>query len=187
MIAIIDNYDSFTYNLYQIFGTLHNEIRVFRNDAITLEELIFLSPQYLVISPGPGTPAQAGISKEAIETLGKHIPTLGVCLGHQAIGEVFGGRIVENERVVHGKTSAIHHDGQGVFAGIEQEVQVMRYHSLIVEEATLPQSLTVTARTREGEIMGLRHDHYPIVGVQFHPESIMTPQGVDLLKNFLKM
>lgn len=187
MIVIIDNYDSFTYNLYQLIGAMTPDVQVIRNDAITVEELIKLSPQYVVISPGPGYPKDAGISKDVIETLGKHIPTLGVCLGHQAIAEVFGGKIVENPEMFHGKTSTIRHDGKGVFEGVEQDVQVMRYHSLAVEESSLPEELEVTAKTAKGEIMAIRHRSYPIVGVQFHPESIMTKQGKRMLENFLKM
>lgn len=187
MIVIIDNYDSFTYNLYQLIGAMTPHVKVVRNDAVTVEELIKMAPDHLVISPGPGYPKDAGISEEAIEVLGKNIPTLGVCLGHQAIAEVFGARIVENPEMFHGKTSKIQHDGKGIFEGVEPDVQVMRYHSLAVEEASLPEELEVSAKTAKGEIMGIRHKIYPIIGLQFHPESIMTKQGKRMLENFLKM
>lgn len=184
MIAVIDNYDSFTYNLVQYLGELGAELRVFRNDAICVEELDALKPSHIVISPGPGTPDDAGISKQVVRELGPHRPTLGVCLGHQCIGEAFGGRVVRAPRLMHGKTSQIHHYGTGLFLGLPKPFEATRYHSLIVEEP-LPEELEYTAFTKEGELMGLRHRTYPIFGVQFHPESILTPHGKQLLSNFL--
>lgn len=186
MIAVIDNYDSFTYNLVQLFGELGAELQVFRNDAITPEELQFLGPSHIVISPGPGEPSDAGISKEVIRILGPHIPLLGVCLGHQSIGEVFGGKVIRAPRLMHGKTSPIYHYGEGIFAGIPSPFQATRYHSLIVAEP-LPSQLKSTAFTKEGELMGLQHVSYPIYGVQFHPESILTPGGRQILRNFLEV
>jgi anthranilate synthase/aminodeoxychorismate synthase-like glutamine amidotransferase len=183
MIAIVDNYDSFTYNLVQLMGELGCEVRVYRNDAITPEELEQLQPSHIVISPGPGEPAAAGVSNEVIRRLGSRIPVLGVCLGQQCIGAVFGGRVIRAGRLMHGKTSLIHHDGRGIFAGLPNPFEATRYHSLIVEEP-LPAELEATAHTEEGELMGLRHKAYPIYGVQFHPESILTPSGKQLLKNF---
>jgi len=184
MIAMIDNYDSFTYNLVQYLGELGAELCVFRNDAVSVEELDALSPSHIVISPGPGTPKEAGVSKEVIRKLGPRCPVLGVCLGHQCIGEVFGGRVVRAGRLMHGKTSAIHHYGRDLFLGLPKPFEATRYHSLIVEEP-LPEQLKVTAFTQEGELMGLQHREYPIYGVQFHPESILTPQGKQILHNFL--
>jgi anthranilate synthase/aminodeoxychorismate synthase-like glutamine amidotransferase len=186
MIAIIDNYDSFTYNLVQLFGELGAEIQVFRNDAITPAELQALAPSHIVISPGPGEPCDAGISKEVIRILGPHTPLLGVCLGHQAIGEVFGGKVIRAPRLMHGKTSPIYHYGDGILAGLPSPFQATRYHSLIVAEP-LPDQLKSTAFTKEGELMGLQHISYPIFGVQFHPESILTPGGRQLLRNFLEV
>ena len=174
MILIIDNYDSFTYNLVQYLGELGAEMRVYRNDMITLEGIASLKPDRIVISPGPGKPNNAGISEDAIRRFGKTIPTLGVCLGHQAIGEVFGGRIVQAKSLMHGKTSLIHHDGKGIFAGLSNPFEATRYHSLVVERASCPKELTVTAETDDKEIMGLKHNEYPVYGVQFHPESILT-------------
>ncbi|MBE5394131.1 aminodeoxychorismate/anthranilate synthase component II [Brevibacillus borstelensis] len=185
MILMIDNYDSFTYNLVQYVGELGQELQVRRNDKITLEEIEQLAPDYLMISPGPCTPNEAGISMEAIRHFAGKIPILGVCLGHQSIGQVFGGKVLRAERLMHGKTSEVFHDGQTIFAGIPSPFTAARYHSLIVEEATLPPELEVTARTAEGEIMALRHREYPIEGVQFHPESIITQHGKKLLQNFL--
>ncbi|SHE75043.1 anthranilate synthase component II [Alkalibacter saccharofermentans] len=187
MIVIIDNYDSFTYNLYQYIGEIDPNIKVIRNDETTIEELLKLAPRHIVISPGPGYPKEAGISEEVIETFGKETPVLGVCLGHQAIAEVFGGKIIENDEMFHGKTSLVDHDGKEIFEGIENPVTVMRYHSLTVEEESLPGCLNVTAKTRKGEIMAISHKDYPIYGVQFHPESIMTQNGKKMLENFLKM
>jgi len=184
MIAVIDNYDSFTYNLVQYFGELGAEVRVFRNDAITVEALEALAPDHIVISPGPGEPADAGISGDVIRELGPRRPLLGVCLGHQCIGEVFGGQVVRAPRLVHGKTSPILHRGDGLFAGLPSPFDATRYHSLIVAEP-LPHALEVTASTSEGEVMGLRHRTHPIFGVQFHPESILTEHGKRILRNFL--
>jgi anthranilate synthase component 2 len=184
MIAVIDNYDSFTYNLVQYLGELGAELAVFRNDAITVEELDALAPTHIVISPGPGTPDDGGISKEVIRQLGPRLPILGVCLGHQCIGEAFGGRVVRAPRLMHGKTSLIQHYGTGLFLGLPKPFEATRYHSLIVEEP-LPDVLKATAFTKEGELMGLQHRAYPIFGVQFHPESILTLHGKQLLSNFL--
>jgi anthranilate synthase/aminodeoxychorismate synthase-like glutamine amidotransferase len=184
MIAVIDNYDSFTYNLVQFLGELGAELEVFRNDAISVEQLDAQSPTHIVISPGPGEPKDAGISKKVIGQLGPRLPILGVCLGHQCIGEVFGGRVVRAPRLMHGKTSMIQHYGTGLFLGLPKPFEATRYHSLIVEEP-LPDALKATAFTKEGELMGLRHRAYPIFGVQFHPESILTAHGKQLLSNFL--
>ncbi|MEZ4646825.1 MAG: aminodeoxychorismate/anthranilate synthase component II [Chloroflexota bacterium] len=186
MIAIIDNYDSFTYNLVQYFGELGCEIEVFRNDAITPDALAALQPTQIVISPGPGDPDDAGISKEVIRQLGPHIPILGVCLGHQCIGEAFGGQVVRAPRLMHGKTSQMHHYGEDLFTGVPSPFPATRYHSLIVAEP-LPAVLKTTAFTSQGEVMGLRHREYPIYGVQFHPESILTDYGKKLLQNFLAL
>lgn len=190
MLLMIDNYDSFTFNLVQYLGELGVEVRVFRNDEIGLEEIENLAPAHIVISPGPCTPDQAGISVPLIRAFAGRIPILGVCLGHQSIGQAFGGRIVKARAVMHGKTSLIHHAEQGVFTGLEQPFQATRYHSLVVEEASLPECLEVTAWTRRedggrDEIMGIRHRAHPVQGVQFHPESILTRQGHDLLRNFI--
>lgn len=184
MIAVIDNYDSFTYNLVQYLGELGAEVRVFRNDTVSVEELKALAPSHIVISPGPGTPDDAGISQQVIRNMGASHPILGVCLGHQCISQVFGGRVVHAPRLMHGKTSPIHHDGEYLFVGLPKPFEATRYHSLIVEEP-LPESLKRTAFTEEGELMGLRHRELPIFGVQFHPESILTPEGKRLLGNFL--
>ena len=184
MIAVIDNYDSFTYNLVQHLGELGAEPRVFRNDAVSAEELDALDPSHIVISPGPGTPDDAGVSNEVIHKLGPRRPILGVCLGHQCIGQVFGGRVVRAPRLMHGKTSSIHHYGRDLFLGLPKPFEATRYHSLIVEEP-LPDQLKATAFTKEGELMGLQHREYPIFGVQFHPESILTPHGKQILSNFL--
>jgi anthranilate synthase component 2 len=190
MILMIDNYDSFTYNLVQYFGELGEEVRVIRNDEMTLDALRRLAPSAIVISPGPGTPDQAGISLEIIERLGGTLPILGVCLGHQAIGQAFGGQVVRAREIMHGKTSMIHHDGKGVFRGVPNPFEATRYHSLVVEKSTFPAELEVSAWTlREDgsidEIMGLRHRSLAIEGVQFHPESILTQHGHALLGNFL--
>ncbi len=190
MIAIIDNYDSFTYNIVQTIAGSYKkagckaDIRVFRNNKIKVEELEALNPERLIISPGPGEPADAGISVEAIRFFSGKIPILGICLGHQAIAEAFGGVTVRAGRIMHGKTSPIHHDQKGIFSGLTDHFDGMRYHSLVVEEESLPGCLTVTARTDRGELMGLRHKSLPIEGVQFHPESIMTRAGILLLENF---
>jgi anthranilate synthase/aminodeoxychorismate synthase-like glutamine amidotransferase len=188
MIAVIDNYDSFTYNLVQFLGEIGGqEIRVWRNDQIDVEELAELRPAHIVISPGPGTPEKdSGISNDVIRLLGPQTPILGVCLGQQCIGHVFGGQVVRAPRLMHGKVSPIQHNGEDLFAGLPSPLTATRYHSLIVQEP-LPDVLTPTAHTAEGELMGLRHKHYPIFGVQFHPESILTEYGHDMLRNFLKM
>jgi anthranilate synthase/aminodeoxychorismate synthase-like glutamine amidotransferase len=184
MIAIIDNYDSFTYNLAQYFGELGAEVMVVRNDAIGVEELAAQNPTHLVISPGPGEPASAGISNQVVSELGKSHPTLGVCLGQQCIGAAFGGSIVRAKRLMHGKTSPIHHYGDDLFLGIPSPFEATRYHSLIVAEP-LPEALVATAFTSQSEIMALRHREYPIFGVQFHPEAILTQYGKKILENFL--
>ncbi|HEU0026716.1 MAG TPA: aminodeoxychorismate/anthranilate synthase component II [Ktedonobacterales bacterium] len=187
MLLLIDNYDSFTYNLAQYLSELGADVLVRRNDAITIAEAEALAPSHLVISPGPCTPAEAGVSCALIERLGPRIPTLGVCLGHQCIGAVYGGRVIRAPEPVHGKVSAIYHQGAGALAGLPQPFDATRYHSLIVERETLPSVLEVTAETSAGLIMALRHREYPIEGVQFHPESILTTSGKDLLRNFLRM
>ena len=185
MIVIIDNYDSFTYNIVQTIGGMGADVRVFRNDAVDVSFIEGLKPDQLLISPGPCTPAKAGISIEAIRYFAGKIPILGVCLGHQSIGEAFGGETIRAGRIMHGKTSPITHDGKGVFTDLPNPFEAMRYHSLVVSEAGLPDCLEITATSDQGELMGLRHKELPIEGVQFHPESIMTPDGVQLLKNFL--
>jgi anthranilate synthase/aminodeoxychorismate synthase-like glutamine amidotransferase len=187
MLLIIDNYDSFTYNLVQYFGELGAELVVKRNDEITVPEIEALKPQAIVISPGPCTPREAGISNEVIAKIGPHLPILGVCLGHQCIGHVYGAMVVRAGRLMHGKTSPILHDGTGVFAKLPSPFEATRYHSLIIDPPTVPETLIVNARTAEGEIMGVYHRNYPIHGVQFHPESILTRNGKDLLANFLRM
>ena len=187
MILMIDNYDSFTYNLVQYLGEMGEELRVFRNDAITIDKIKKLKPARIVISPGPGNPKEAGISKEVIRQFGPKIPLLGVCLGHQCIGEVFGGKVVGADRLMHGKTSPILHRGEGIFRGLDNPFTATRYHSLLVERKSLPKELSVTAETKEKEIMGLQHKKYPIYGVQFHPESILTQSGKELLRNFLNL
>ncbi len=186
MIVLIDNYDSFTYNLVQALGELGAELKVFRNDEITVKEIEGLSPSHLLISPGPCTPREAGISVEAIRHFAGKIPILGVCLGHQSIGYAFGGKVVRAERLMHGKTSMIRHDGRGVFAGLSNPFEAMRYHSLVVEERSLPECLEPTAWSEKDELMGLRHRELKVEGVQFHPESILTPEGNRLLKNFIE-
>ena len=187
MLLMIDNYDSFTYNLVQYFQELGEKVCVVRNDQFGIEELIALAPDRVCISPGPCAPAQAGISKQAIAAFSKRVPVLGVCLGHQAVGEVFGGRVIRAERVMHGKTDVIAHDGRGLFAGLPEKLTVARYHSLIVEAETLPDCLEVTAWGSDGSIQGLRHKSLPIETVQFHPESIASQCGRELLGNFLKL
>ena len=185
-ILLIDNYDSFTYNLVQAFLMLGAEVDVHRNDAITVEEALGQGHSHLVISPGPGTPRDAGVSMRMIDAFAGRIPIFGVCLGHQSVVEVFGGKVVRAARLMHGKVSPVQHDGKGVFSGMAQNFQAGRYHSLIAEPSSVPQSLEVTARTAEGEIMGVRHRTLPIEGVQFHPESVLTPEGPVLMGNFLK-
>ena len=189
MLLVIDNYDSFTYNLVQYLGELGAEIDVRRNDAITVEEIGQLNPSAVVLSPGPCAPAQAGVTVDAIRRWGSSIPILGVCLGHQAIGEAYGGRVVRADRVMHGKTSQVVHEGTGVFAGLPSPLEVMRYHSLVVERSSLPDSLQVVARAAgdPNEIHGVRHREHPVYGVQFHPESVMTQHGKALLRNFLEL
>ena len=187
MILMIDNYDSFTYNIVQYLGQLGEQIHVVRNDKITLDEIEALAPDHIIISPGPCTPNEAGVSLGLIERFKGKIPILGVCLGHQSIGQCFGGTVSRAPELMHGKTSQIHHDGQTIFANVPNPFTATRYHSLIVEEEGLPNELEVSARTEDGMIMGLRHKEYVIEGVQFHPESIMTEHGLDLLRNFLNM
>jgi len=188
VILVLDNYDSFTYNLVQYLGELGAEMRVARNDALTVDDVARLDPTGIVISPGPGNPDGAGITLGVIRRFHPIVPILGVCLGHQAIGQAFGGTVARARRQMHGKTSRIRHDGRGVFAGLEPDFEATRYHSLVVLERGLPAELEVTARsTDDGEIMGLRHRHHPVEGVQFHPESILTDQGKALLKNFLAL
>lgn len=186
MILVIDNYDSFTYNLVQYLGELGQEVKVYRNDEITVSGIEELAPDHILISPGPCTPNEAGISLETIEYFKGKIPIFGVCLGHQAIGQAFGGNVIRAERLMHGKTSPIHHHGTSVFEGLPSPFTATRYHSLLVERDSLPDCLEITAETEEGEIMGLRHKEYPIEGVQFHPESIITDHGHQILRNFLK-
>ncbi|MBU8881391.1 aminodeoxychorismate/anthranilate synthase component II [Bacillus sp. FJAT-29790] len=185
MILMIDNYDSFTYNLVQYLGELGEELIVKRNDEITIEEISRLNPKFLMISPGPCTPNEAGISLEAIDAFAGKIPIFGVCLGQQSMAQVFGGEVIQAERLMHGKTSDIHHDGKTIFQGLPNPFPATRYHSLIVKKETLPSCLEVSAWTAEGEIMAIRHKELPVEGVQFHPESIMTTAGKELLKNFL--
>jgi para-aminobenzoate synthetase component 2 len=185
MILLIDNYDSFTYNLVQMLEHMNQEVKVFRNDQVDIPEIEKLAPSALIISPGPGTPAQAGISVEAIRYFGPRIPVLGVCLGHQSVAEAYGGRVVRADRIMHGKTSLIFHDGRSIYQEIPRPFEAVRYHSLIVERSTLPDHLEVTAWTEEGEIMGIRHRDYPVEGVQYHPESILTKEGPSLLKTFI--
>ena len=187
MLLLIDNYDSFTYNLYQYLAEMGADVQVRRNDHVTLDEIEAMQPDHIVISPGPGTPTEAGLSCKVIATFGPCTPVLGVCLGHQAIGQVYGGRVLRAPEPMHGKTSMMYHQGQGVFRNLPVPFEANRYHSLIVERSTLPAELEVTAQTADGLIMGLRHCTYPVEGVQFHPESIMTPTGKDLLRNFLTM
>ena len=190
MLLMIDNYDSFTYNLVQYFGELDQDVRVYRNDQITLKEIHALAPERIVVSPGPCTPNEAGISVEVIHEFAGKLPILGVCLGHQSIGQALGGRIVHADHVMHGKTSDIHHNNSDVFAGLQSPFVATRYHSLVIERESLPDCLEITAWTRSDtgemdEIMGVRHKEHPVFGVQFHPESILTTCGHDLLKNFL--
>ncbi len=187
MLLMIDNYDSFTYNLVQYFGELGEDVRVYRNDKISLEEIVGLQPRRVVISPGPCTPNEAGISVSVIREFAGRLPVLGVCLGHQSVGAAFGGEVIRADRLMHGKTSMIHHDGKTLFRGLPNPFEATRYHSLLVKRATLPDCLEVSAETAEGEIMGLRHRTLGVEGVQFHPESILTRAGMDLLRNFLKL
>ena len=186
MLLLIDNYDSFTYNLFQYLSELGEEVMVVRNDKTTLEEIDGMKPQRIVISPGPSTPLRAGISNDIIRHFGSRLPILGICLGHQCIGYSYGGSIGQAERIMHGKSSLIYHNSQGVLAGLPNPFSAIRYHSLTVQREGLPDCLEITAWTDDGTIMGLRHHQYPVEGVQFHPESFMTEVGKDLLKNFLK-
>ena len=186
MILVIDNYDSFVYNLVQYFGELGEDIQVYRNDRITIAEAGRLKPERIVISPGPCTPKEAGVSKEIIMAFAGKVPILGVCLGHQCIGEAFGGEVVRAARLMHGKTSMIHHDGKGIFEGISNPFEATRYHSLILKRKNAPRCLEIIAETQEKEIMGVKHRDYAVWGVQFHPESILTKEGIKLLNNFLR-
>jgi anthranilate synthase component II len=185
MLLMIDNYDSFTYNLVQYLGELGEDVRVYRNDQITVEEIARLQPVHIVISPGPCTPNEAGVSVDTVKRFGGKIPLLGVCLGHQGIAQAYGGHIVHAKRIMHGKTSMIYHTGAGVFAGLPNPFEATRYHSLVIERESLPACLELTAWTDDGEIMGVRHKDFAVEGVQFHPESILTEHGHDLLRNFL--
>lgn len=187
MLLVIDNYDSFTYNLVQYFGELGADLQVFRNDQITIEGIRELAPEKICISPGPGTPDEAGISCDVVRAFGETTPILGVCLGHQAVAQVYGAKIVRAGRLMHGKTSPILHEGQSVFKGLPNPFEATRYHSLIVKRDSVPEVLEVTAETAEGEIMGVKHRELPVHGVQFHPESILTSEGKKLLQNFLEM
>jgi anthranilate synthase component 2 len=185
-ILVIDNYDSFTYNIVQYLGQMGQDLHIHRNDRITLDEIAALEPDKIVVSPGPCSPEQAGISVDAIKRFAGEVPLLGVCLGHQSIGHAFGGRVVRAGRLMHGKTSPVRHDGRGVFEAMPNPFTAIRYHSLLIERDTLPDCLEVTAETAEGEIMGVRHKTLPVEGIQFHPESVMTEQGMRLLENFVK-
>jgi anthranilate synthase component 2 len=186
MVLMIDNYDSFTFNLVQYFGELGAEVKVFRNDELTVGRIEALSPSHVVISPGPCTPNEAGVTLAAIERLAGRIPILGVCLGHQAIGQAFGGKVVRAKQVMHGKVSRISHDGKGVFTKVENDFVATRYHSLVVERESLPDCLEITAQSEDGEIMGLRHKRLAVEGVQFHPEALLTEHGHKMLENFIK-
>jgi len=187
MILVIDNYDSFTYNLVQYLGELGAEMRIFRNDKITVEEAVALKPEKVLVSPGPCTPKEAGVSCDMIREFGPRLPVFGVCLGHQSIGDVYGGNVIRADRLMHGKTSPIIHEGKSVFRGLPSPFDATRYHSLIIERSSLPDCLEITAWTAEGEIMGVKHKAHPVHGVQFHPESILTLEGKKLLQNFLDM
>jgi len=187
MILIVDNYDSFTYNLVQYLSELGEKLAVYRNDKISIEEIRKIKPAHIVISPGPGRPGEAGISEEVIKEFGPKIPLLGVCLGHQAIGEVFGGKVIRADKLMHGKTSQIYHNNGPVFKGLSNPFEATRYHSLIVEKKSLPGVFQITAWTKDNEIMGIAHKNFPIWGVQFHPESILTKEGKQLLKNFINL
>jgi anthranilate synthase/aminodeoxychorismate synthase-like glutamine amidotransferase len=187
MLLVIDNYDSFTYNLVQYLGELGQQVRVVRNDEVTVDDIEHILPEYIIISPGPCTPNEAGISLEVVRRLAGKIPILGVCLGHQAIGQAFGGKVIRAREVVHGRTSRVFHDDKGLFAGLPNPFEATRYHSLIVERSSLPDCLEITAKTWDEEIMGLRHKTMPVEGVQFHPESFLTKVGKDLLRNFLRL
>ncbi|KHD34733.1 anthranilate synthase [Clostridium acetobutylicum] len=185
MILIIDNYDSFTYNLYQYVGEIYKDVKVIRNDEISIEDIKKMKPEGIIISPGPGTPYDAGISIEVVKRLGEFIPILGICLGHQSIAEAFGGKVIGAQTIMHGKTSVIKHDEKGIFEGIKNPLKVMRYHSLVADKYSLPNELSITAETDDGVIMAVRHKRYKIFGIQFHPESYFTEDGRKLIKNFL--
>ncbi|MGL4463624.1 MAG: anthranilate synthase component II [Planctomycetia bacterium] len=189
MIVLIDNYDSFTYNLVQRLGEIDAavDIRVLRNDQASVDEIEAMNPTHLMVSPGPCTPAEAGVSKEAIRRFTGKIPVLGVCLGHQCMGEVFGGTVVRASRIMHGKTSLIHHDGEGLYRGLSNPFEATRYHSLVIQPGTVPEDFFVSAKTDQGEIMGIRHKRHPVEGVQYHPESFLTAEGPRLLRNFLSL
>ncbi|HXT72260.1 MAG TPA: aminodeoxychorismate/anthranilate synthase component II [Candidatus Angelobacter sp.] len=187
MILLLDNYDSFTYNLAQYLGQMGQKLEVRRNDAITLDEVEKLRPERIIISPGPCTPREAGISVALVQRFAGKIPILGVCLGHQAIGDAFGGKVIRAKKIMHGKTSEIHHDGETIFRKLPQNFEATRYHSLIVERRSLPRCLEISAETSDGTIMGLRHREFPVEGVQFHPESVLTGEGFHLLENFLSL
>ena len=187
MVLVIDNYDSFTYNLVQYLGEMQVEMAIHRNDQVTIEQIRALNPQRILISPGPCSPRESGLSNEIIRNFSSQIPTLGVCLGHQCIGHVFGGNVVVNYRMMHGKTSQIKHNGKDLFEGMPNPFAATRYHSLVIQRETLPDCLEITAETEEGEIMGVKHKQLPIWGVQFHPESILTESGRQILKNFMKL
>ena len=187
MVLVIDNYDSFTYNLVQYLGEMQVEMKIHRNDQISLEQIKDLRPERILVSPGPCSPRESGLSNDVIRTFGPHLPTLGVCLGHQCIGHVFGANVIVNYRMMHGKTSPIKHNGKDLFANMPNPFAATRYHSLVIERQSLPACLEITAETDEGEIMGVRHKQFPIWGVQFHPESILTESGRQILQNFLKL
>lgn len=187
MIIIIDNYDSFTYNLYQYVGELNEEMLVIRNDEMTIEEIAKLNPEKIILSPGPGRPENAGVCVDIIKTLGNKIPILGICLGHQAIGYAYGAKIVRADKIMHGKTSFVFHKGENIFKDIKNPIEAMRYHSLVIDRPTLPGDLEITAYTEEGVIMGVKHKIYPVYGLQFHPESILTEEGKKILINFLEV
>ena len=187
MVLVIDNYDSFTYNLVQYLGEMQVEMQVHRNDRISIEQIRALGPERILISPGPCSPRESGLSNEIIRTFGPSIPTFGVCLGHQCIGHVFGGNVIVNYRMMHGKTSLIKHNGKDLFADMPNPFSATRYHSLVIQRESVPDCLEVTAETEEGEVMGVRHKQHPIWGVQFHPESILTQNGRQILKNFLRL
>jgi para-aminobenzoate synthetase component II len=187
MVLVIDNYDSFTYNLVQYLGEMQVELQVYRNDRITIEQIRTLAPERILVSPGPCSPKESGLSNEIIRTFGPRVPLLGVCLGHQCIGHVFGGNVIVNYRMMHGKTSLIKHNGNDLFEGMPNPFAATRYHSLVIERSSMPDCLEITAETEEGEIMGVRHKQFPIWGVQFHPESILTENGRQILKNFLRL
>ena len=187
MILVIDNYDSFTYNLVQFMGEMGADLCVVRNDQATVQDIQAMQPSHIVISPGPGTPDDGGVSLDVIRTMGESTPIMGVCLGHQCIGQAYGGVVTRAERLMHGKTSMVYHRGDPLFTGVPSPFEATRYHSLIVQEETIPDALTITAFTEQGEIMAVRHKEYPVVGVQFHPESILTTYGPRILKNFLEI